>query len=157
MRHSGCIQIKPKTPLAPNQAYKLMVRVKYFSDLSGNAVQKDSVRKYVFHTIDPERFGSIEGTVAAKNFRTPAAVVITNINDRRFKPRSVKVGNGSKFSFPLLPEGKYQLKAFDDINGNMRHDVGRVFPFQPSERFIFPGDTIKVRARWPIDGVLLRE
>jgi hypothetical protein len=35
-------------------------------------------------------------------------------------------------------------------------DAGRVFPYRPAEPFTVGRDTIKVRARWPVEGVIVR-
>jgi uncharacterized protein (DUF2141 family) len=56
----------------------------------------------------------------------------------------------------MLPEGYYALKVFDDVNGNAVHDAGTVFPFVRAEKFVIHSDTIRVRARWPVDGVMIK-
>jgi hypothetical protein len=73
-------------------------------------------------------------------------------------PRSVvhRLPKPGAFSIERLPEGKYTLQSFRDQDGNGVFSPGRPYPFTPSERFaVFP-DTVKVRARWAIEGVTIQ-
>ena len=80
----------------------------------------------------------------------------SNIRSKSQKHSFVKVDSAGAFKMDLLPEGNYVLKAFEDRNGNGIDDAGSVFPFRRSEQFRYYPDTIRVRPRWPVDGVILR-
>ncbi|MEK7669886.1 MAG: hypothetical protein AAB330_01470, partial [Bacteroidota bacterium] len=59
------------------------------------------------------------------------------------------------FMLSEMKDGQYVLSAFRDANGNGKHDPGLPFPFMQSERFVVYSDTLKLRARWPLEGVKL--
>ncbi|MDD8019328.1 MAG: hypothetical protein PHP42_13230, partial [Bacteroidota bacterium] len=103
----------------------------------------------------PELFGSIEGSFAGFA-NSPVVIQTENIADKSQKPIKVKRTQFGKFNFTLLPEGRYTLKAFEDRNDNGIHDAGKIFPYQQGEKFTFYPDTIRVRARWPVDGVIFK-
>ncbi|MBI5464926.1 MAG: hypothetical protein HY966_08250 [Ignavibacteriales bacterium] len=67
-----------------------------------------------------------------------------------------RVDSKGAFSFPQVVEGKYVLQSFGDLNGNGEYDTGKPIPFVPSEPLGKQSDTLKVRARWPLEGVRLR-
>jgi uncharacterized protein (DUF2141 family) len=55
-----------------------------------------------------------------------------------------------------LFEGKYTIQAYRDEDGNGEYSPGLPHPFRPSERFAVYPDTVKVRARWSMEGVILK-
>ena len=83
-------------------------------------------------------------------------VVAQNSANKMQPPVQRKATRGKKFLFPLLAEGEYRLKAFQDVDGTGVFNSGKPFPFAPAERFAEYRDSIKVRARWPIEGVLIK-
>jgi hypothetical protein len=149
------LQVLPKKMLQPTEQYILQFRLKNFSDYFNNA-HKDTVKIFKFSTIDPEKFGSIEGKIISKNILRNVVVQGKNIASSTKEIITATTDKNASFSFPQLSEGKYVFKAFEDLNLNGVLDAGKVFPFQKSERFILLRDTLKVRARWPIDGVQFR-
>jgi hypothetical protein len=57
------------------------------------------------------------------------------------------------FLFPQIAEGRYVFQSFRDRNNNGIYDSGKPFPFIYSERFSSYSDTLKIRARWPLEGL----
>jgi hypothetical protein len=55
-----------------------------------------------------------------------------------------------------LPEGRYGIQAFEDLDGNGKYRSGLPYPFLPSARFAVYPDTVKVRARWSVEGVQIK-
>jgi hypothetical protein len=150
------VRIQPAKPLVIESQYSLRIRLDDIRDRFNNRFT-DSTAVLDFSIDDPERYGSIEGSFAG--FGTDATVVVQagNISDKKQRPISAAVTAFGKFAFPMLPEGQYVLKAFEDRNTNAVHDAGKVFPYALSEKFVIYGDTIRVRPRWPVDGVLIRK
>jgi len=68
----------------------------------------------------------------------------------------ITVPKGSVFGFRELMEGKYRIDGFRDEDGNGAYSPGVPYPFKPAERFGAYQDTVKVRARWGIEGVILK-
>jgi len=151
-RSSASFTLQPLKSFTIGATYSVVMRWKGMKDYAGN-VYKDTTSIFKFSVLDPDDFGSIEGSF--KGFALDSETVITakNMTSKNQHEAVVKAGKDGKFLFTMLPEGNYVLKAFGDRNKNFIHDAGRVFPYAPSEKFSFYKDTIRVRARWPVDGV----
>jgi hypothetical protein len=63
--------------------------------------------------------------------------------------------SGGKFTLHQLPEGRYLLAAFVDSDSSGSYSFGRAHPFRPAERFVLLQDTLRVRARWSVENVVL--
>lgn len=150
------IAVIPVKPVRSGESYVLEHHHRFLRDTAGNR-RRDSVSVYPFTGDDPERFGSIAGNAAGLSGSAPKVVQAFNMNDRKQPPLTVTVGPNGTFQFTMMPEGRYALRMFDDRNGNGTHDAGRLYPHERGERFIIGKDTVRVRARWPVDGVFLRE
>jgi len=84
--------------------------------------------------------------------------VVSAIAVNAVPPRmhSVRLREAGKFLVGDLPEGRYAVEAFEDLGGDGRYRSGLPFPYAPSARFtVFP-DTVRVRARWSVEGVSLQ-
>jgi len=101
--------------------------------------------------------GSIEGMVNDPD-TTLADRYIVVAQNVTTKGRTVEVSarRGKAFLLAMLTEGWYVVKAFQDRESTGMYFSGRPFPFLPSERFAVYADTVKVRARWPVDGLIIR-
>ncbi|MDE3059027.1 MAG: Ig-like domain-containing protein [Bacteroidota bacterium] len=154
---AASFNLVPDKPLLPNERYTAMMRYDSLrSPLGSHWV--DSVQRFTFRTIDPEQLSSIEGTVVDADTLLADRYIVEakNISDAKQKPVHVRTERGKTFLLPELLEGKYTLMAFQDVNDNGKYDAGKPFPFLAAERFAVYPDTIKVRARWPVDGVVIR-
>ena len=151
---TAAFSVRPKSKLLANERYVLHLRWNELKDPFSN-FRKDSVTKFTFAVNDPENYGSIEGSFAGFG-STFSIIEAQNNNDNKQPTLITKVSESGKFLFTQLPEGRYTLKAFDDINKNRMNDAGKVFPFVRAEQFSHYQDTIRVRARWPVDGVIFK-
>lgn len=155
---SGIVLV-PQSTLRQKSRYTIRLRMDSVRSLSGSAL-KDSVRIFRYTTIDPENFSSIEGRVEASALSDTSLTILEAYQTKADKtvsaPARVSVKKDRSFIFPMLGEGNYGLRAFSDYNRNGRLDAGRVYPFMPSEPFVVGRDTVKLRARWPVEGVLVR-
>ncbi len=147
---------KPSVPLQSKVGYSIKIIMDSIYDASGNSI-RDSVVAIKFTTVDSKKLGSISGSVSVDSSLLHRVVVhLLNINNFAAIPVSLKVNQVQTFEFSNLPEGQYVIQAFIDENGNGKYDAGKIFPHRYSEKFIIYSDTIKVRARWPIEGVNLK-
>ncbi len=144
--------VKPKLKLLANDYYVLRLRWNYLKDPFSN-FRKDSISVITFMVNDPENFGSLEGSFAGFGHKT-TIIEAQNITDKKQPSLKSKTSESGKFFFSQLPEGKYILKAFDDVNNNQQNDAGKVYPFIRAEQFSQYQDTIRVRPRWPVDGII---
>jgi hypothetical protein len=131
--------------------------LKQISDFFGKT-GRDSLRIFRFQAIDQELFSTIDGIVrdgGSFDMVGPVYVVVRNAAAKDMKEYVSRLDQLGPFTLKDIPEGKYILHAYRDRNGNGRYDAGRVFPYIPSERFTQYGDTLKVRARWPLEGVTM--
>ena len=151
---NAAIELKPSGFLTGMTWYKLAINAGMLSDIPGNT-GKDTVLSYHIQTIDPERFSGIEGRVLSAEGADTTGTVVIRAYDLRQKTVSglQTIPGDGPFLFERLVEGQYVLEAFRDRNRNGSYDPGSVFPFRPSERFTVYPDTLRLRARWPVEGV----
>ena len=119
----------------------------------------DSTYKYKFYTIDPENVGSIIGVIETSNDKksTNYNVEIEKIIIPKVKSKNiVSVKKGESFNIENIEPGNVAIFSFADENINGKYDGGKIFPFKTSEKFNYYKDTLRVRARWPIEGVVIR-
>ena len=154
---AASFSVVPGQTLQPNSSYRFRILMDSLMDETGNH-WKDSTRKFLIRTVDPEQLSSIEGILVDADSSLPNRYVIEGENNRERARGTIRVAGrrGEKFFFPQLREGEYRLKAFQDLYNYGIYSSGRPFPFIPAERFSVYQDSIKVRARWPVDGVLIK-
>ncbi len=152
------LDVEPSLPLVPLSWYRLTVRLDSIRTWNGGRLQ-DSLRIVHFRTFDPDDRSSIDGKVLDR-FRgdLPLRYMVRAMRVARNQrgEETVRTDSSGNFSFQNIPEGEYVLQAFLDANGNGIYDAGRPQPFRASERLSALTDTLRLRARWPLDGVLIR-
>jgi hypothetical protein len=152
------VSLGMNAPLRGAMWYKLTAQLDSVSDFYGNSY-RDSTFTLSFQTIDLRTTGVIEGTVADDaGSEGDGPVYLTAVSVDVVPPfeRSVVLERPGRFSIDQLVEGRYVLKAFRDLDRSQSFSYGRPFPFVPAERFLFLKDTVKVRARWNVEGVLVK-
>ncbi|MBI3580256.1 MAG: Ig-like domain-containing protein [Ignavibacteriales bacterium] len=154
---NAAMEITPSNQLMPLAWYKLTVELKNLLTQTGRK-GKDTLRTVAFQTLDPEMFSSIEGILIDNNRSDTTGafhLFVENIVQKNSTPYLVTLRKQGKFEFKDVTEGQYILHAFRDRNENKKYDAGQPYPFKQSERFVNYPDTLKVRARWPLEGVRL--
>jgi hypothetical protein len=156
-KSAALVRFFPTSPFQPLMWYKRTVKGDSLIDHSGNTL-RDSTNKGSFQIIDSRKYGSIVGFVEdmMRGESGKIHVFAICISDKTVAPIESKLDTQGNFSFPHLTEGQYVLEAFRDKDGDGRYTFGKTYPYRPSERFAVYPDTIKVRARWPVEGVLVR-
>ena len=146
--------LTPRGPLPANAWYTLRVAVDSVRSLTGRAC-RDSTFVFHFQTLDLRNTGSISGVVRdARGGKIVLTATSINITPRHSS--TIRMGSPGPFALAELPEGKYMISAFSDSAGSGEYAFGVPAPFRPSDRFtVFP-DTIRVRARWGVEGVLVK-
>jgi hypothetical protein len=109
-----------------------------------------------FQTLDRKSTGEIHGSIT--DLRPGAAVYFVTAESIDLTPRqirSIRVERTGPFVLDQVIEGRYRISAFEDADGNREYSYGAPYPFRPAERFTMAADTVRVRARWGIEGVAL--
>ncbi len=150
--------VRPVGELASYAWYTLTVRLHGLLDWRLEAV-RDSLSSVRFRTEDVYDTGSIEGTVTDQSLRDTTGelfVVARDVRAKNARAITVRCSSGGSFVVQRLKPGEYTVHAFRDRNGNSSFDPGTPYPFRPAERRSMISDTLKVRSRWPLEGVKLR-
>jgi hypothetical protein len=151
-------RVTPVAPLVRDQWYAASIRVSGLQDWK-TARLADTIVTVRFATRDPENDGSIEGVVADESEADSTGPVIVMAREIKLRqPRIVTAiaGPSGRFVLQGLPAGRFIVHAFRDRNANGRFDPGLPFPRAPSERRTQESDTLRVRPRWPLEGLQLR-
>jgi hypothetical protein len=155
---SSYLKFSPSSELRSKEWYLLRLSLRDFVDLAGNR-GRDTVIIRHFQSIDSALLGSIGGEVIDETGIKSDGKIFVRASDVRAKGKQTTVAlspGGGKFQIPNLTESSYVLSAFRDDDQNGRYTYGSPFPFSSSEIFSFFPDTLKVRARWPVEGVVIR-
>ncbi|HTY00156.1 MAG TPA: Ig-like domain-containing protein [Bacteroidota bacterium] len=149
------LALLPSHDLSPAAWYSLSVVLDSVRDLAGNGY-KDSTLVRRFRTNDYRSTGSLEGIVKSDTtVRSPIYVTASTIEVTPELRRTVRVNRPGPFSMDRLPEGRWTVSGFVDVKGTAAYDYGQPFPFKPAAPFGVSPDTVKVRARWGVQGVML--
>ncbi len=146
----------PKMPLTYGMPYTLNIILDSLIDVAGNRFD-DSVRVFKFQVIDKDNLGTISGSVLNETHRDSGKIFLSAVPlSSELRKREAALEKSGAFLFDNLQEGRYVLTAFVDSDSNNTYSFGRLTPFTPSERFVYYSDTLKVRARWSVEGVNIR-
>jgi hypothetical protein len=151
------LEIVPAGRLISRAWFVFRIGMRNVMNLDGQR-GKDSLRVFRFQTVDEESFSSIEGSVtdvSVTDARGEVFLTARNLSRKEPKQYTIRILQPGVFVLGDILEGKYVIRAYRDRSGNRNYDPGLVFPFRPSERFAVYPDTLKVRARWPLEGVVL--
>jgi hypothetical protein len=152
------ISIVPEQKLLNKTWYSLRAELRKVHDWKDSTC-KDSTKVWRFETLDIEDMSSVEGTVVDLNTTdTVGRLYVTAfpIGQKNLDFYVEPADATGKFVFPIVTEGRYMFQAFRDRNRNGICDSGKPFPFIFSERLSPLSDTLKVRARWPLEGVKIQ-
>lgn len=155
-KNSMMMTFLPSQPFVFGMKYELSIILDSVIDVSGNRLT-DSTQKIQLRTVSESSLGSIEGIVTS-SLSSAGKIILTlqPIGRKEIRKYRQTLDQQSPFSFLKIPEGRYTLSAFVDRDSNGVYSYGKPFPFQPSEPFTIYPDTLKVRARWPLEGITLR-
>jgi hypothetical protein len=137
--------------------YTLRVALDSVRDHTGNTYE-DTTAVLRFQTLDLRTTGTIEGILTDEVAGEVAPYYITaaSVGATPEVRRTIRIAQPGAYGIDRLPEGRYTLEAFVDSDGSGSYSYGLPFPFVPSERFAVNPDTLRVRARWSVEGVAIR-
>lgn len=135
--------------------YILTLSTKNLKDFWSQAF-KDTVYTYKISVISFDQLGGISGNILS--FPDYPAIVLRcrDVTSQRVYSRIIPNIPSGDFEISDLPEGQFILWGFFD-QGNKHWDGGQLLPYQAAEPVIFSTDTVRVRARWTKQGILIHE
>ncbi len=149
------VAVTPVRGLLTAAWYRLSLVLDSLNDVDGNGY-KDSTFVVKFRTADYRSTGTLEGTVRAdSSLHDPIYITASTIDLNPKVQRTIRRERPGPFAMDRLPEGKWTVEGFIDEGRNAKYDYGQPFPFKPSAPFGVSPDTVKVRARWGVQGVIL--
>jgi hypothetical protein len=155
--NSALVSFIPSAGFRMSAQYRLTLDLDSLKDFTGNR-GGDTLWTRRFRTIDEKSVSTIGGTAADDSSGAPGAIriVATNIVSKEIRPVALTIPAPGPFLLERVIEGKYAISGFRDADSDGVYSFGTPYPFRPAERFeLFP-ETLKVRARWPLEGVSIR-
>jgi hypothetical protein len=149
--------LRPVYPLQSHAWYLLAVRLDSLAGPDGRR-GPDSTLRIHFQTIDVRETGAVDGRVVdQKGAGARGRILVSATRRDQTPPQSwtTAASPSGEFRFDRLPAGLYGIDAFRDADSSSSFTPGRPYPFGPSERFVVYPDTLRVRARWGIEGLVL--
>lgn len=145
----------PDRYLRPSGSYISRVQLKGFKSYLGTE-SSDSLSRHFFTIVSAKELGEISGQVQVEPENShPVVLNLRSVGGRKFHLQKT-LGAKRIFKFEYVPEGKYKIDGFIDLNGNQKLDKGKILPFDFCEPFRFGKDTISVRKRWETGGIIIR-
>lgn len=152
------LALLPRRPLMSRAWYAVVVTMDSVRSLRGIGY-RDSTFTVRFQTMDVRSTGVLAGTVedgAGKGGKGRVFVTAASVDLNPQRSATAILDRPGPFTFPMLPEGRYGISGFRDADSSGTYSPGLPFPFMPAERFAVYPDTIRVRARWTVEGAVLR-
>lgn len=144
----------PSLLMESKMPYTVIVELDSLPEANGMGYE-DSLFTSKFTVMDRDMLGGIEGEVLT-NREIPFTIKADKVGRRENGARySITRFGGGAFSLRHIPEGLYTLWVFNDPGETGSYDFGEVVPFRGSAPFVTYPDTVRVRARWTVDGVVL--
>ncbi len=150
--NDASFKILIKEKLNFRKKYLLKINMKLLKDIAGNSV--DSVHTFSFNCMNKLDYSGVSGKFDVKidsNSNVIAELYSAGGNNIIYKKHVVN----SQFEFNNVYPDKYFLWYYIDPDSSGSFNYGKVFPFEPSERFNYYPDTLKLRPRWPVGDIIL--
>ena len=123
-------------------------RTNYLLKLKDNILQDTTIVLNI-STLNYVRHGGLRIPIKGSKISSIGAE-IENIENKELKKVSF-VNSENEIIFDRIPEGKYTITIFNDINNDDEYSFGTVKPFIPAEWFYVMSDTIEIRGNWDIE------
>ena len=134
------VNIIPQTNWEPRTNYLLIIN---------DDLLQDSTIKLNISTLNYVRYGGLQIPITAAVVSSFGAE-IENIENKELKKLSF-VNSEKEIIFKQIPEGKYTITIFNDINKDYKYSFGKIKPFEPAEWFYVMPDTVEIRGNWDIE------
>jgi hypothetical protein len=115
----------------------------------------DSVLAVRFQTVDLKVTGEVKGKLIDPRAGKRYVMTAQRVDQSGIPPRFLSLPAPGPFHLTMLPEGRYAFSAFADADSSGTYSYGCPYPYKGSERFALSPDTVRVRARWGVEGVTI--
>ncbi len=132
---------------------KLASQQWYTLELAYRSDTKDSVVKRRFMTIDSTSLGEMEGTAMPL---IPGKRIVVAAQKEGGKAFYILADAKGKFDLNRIPSGTYTVRAYVKHGRGMEYYNGRSYPFKFAEPFGVYQGSVKIRARWTTEGIVIR-
>ncbi|QRR02841.1 Ig-like domain-containing domain [Dyadobacter sandarakinus] len=114
------------------------------------SVEGDTLPKTLFKHphLNEENYGQVQGRLVNAD---PAVKYIVELIDEQFKVIATQFSN--TYTFRYIPQGKYQLRATQDLNGNGRWDTGEAKAGLQPEPIFFMPDKFLLKANFELNDI----
>jgi len=143
--------IQPKEELQPKQDYRIKLDLNNFVNLNGQSL--DSVFTYKFKTINGQDFTGASGSLINVDTSKNPVLVLQGTDKNKYT-YVVKPDSGKTFNFERIEAGKYIIWGYYDENRDGKYSYGELFPYIPSERFIYGKVVLDLRPRWSVTDIV---
>jgi len=103
-----------------------------------------------FRTEERTSVTAISGSVVSDE---PYIIEATNERNVKYK---TKVQEDKSFKLDNIKEGRYTLFLFNDADSNSVYTHSKINPYKKPEKFYYFPDTLKVKASWPLEDVIIK-
>jgi len=142
------LSITPLVNWEQEKNYKLQLNTNGIIPISGQPMA-DSLLSLQIKTSSYQSKGRLIASVKTGSIQQIKSVLMSMEKPQFTLTKSVN--SNALFEYVKVPEGRYRLMFFSDMNQNNKIDAGRAEPFQTGEWFTFYPDTIKIRANWDLE------
>ncbi|MBR9978206.1 MAG: Ig-like domain-containing protein [Bacteroidetes bacterium] len=141
-------------PLMEEAVYTFCVDLRQVRDSLTAQNVGDSTECITFTSGRPGEFGTLTGVVRTEDSTNTVIVRVRNVAAES-GIRTAQTNSTRQFQFEKLPEGRYIIDAYIDRNDNNRYDFGKTFPLIRPEPYGIHPDTLRVRARWETNDIIV--
>jgi hypothetical protein len=135
--------------LTPGETYNFTLREGRVRSVWGDTLPDTTITR-IFSMRPEDEFGSLSGiTAMGSNFVENTFLFLRPIGGRA-QSRYFRPAPDSTFQVAWLPEGKYILGGFIDLDQDNKYSPGNLYPFKYSEPYYVQPDTIHIRKRWEV-------
>jgi hypothetical protein len=140
-------EFKPDSPLLPDSSYVVKLEMAGIRNLWDESLEDSTIIHY-FTIVSSRELGEISGRIMGFNDKNAAVYLTASSLDRKNISKEIKVDPPGNYLFNYIPEGRYRINGFWDLDNNTSFSRGSLFPFEFADPFFMLDDTIKVRKRW---------
>ena len=123
-------------------------RTNYLLRVKDNLLQ-DTIIEITISVLNYIRYGGLRIPIKVTK-SSSIGVKLENIENKELKKISF-VNSENEIIIDQVPEGKYVITVFNDVNNDNKYTFGTVKPFIPAEWFYVMPDTIEIRGNWDIE------
>ena len=134
------VNIGPQDSWDPRTNYLLRVK---------DDLLQDTIIEITISVLNYIRYGGLRIPIKVTK-SSSIGVKLENIENKELKKVSF-VNSENEIIIDQVPEGKYVITVFNDVNNDNKYTFGTVKPFIPAEWFYVMPDTIEIRGNWDIE------